>query len=310
MNKNEDKDLEVYLAETGDADVEEAPKDNLGEHLENLEDSVKLYLHEIGKIPLLTAEQEIALAKRIENGENSAKQEMANANLRLVVSVARRYLGGSNMALLDLIQEGNIGLLRAIDGYDYHKGYKFSTYAMWWIRQAITRAIADQSRTIRIPVHMKEQMNRIKKVSRQFLLENGREASTEELAMQMNLSPEYMKEILKLFADPVSLETPIGEEENTALIDFVFDRETPEQFDNVEQVMVRERLDEILKELSEREQGILRLRFGFIDGRVWTLEEVGKEYRVTRERIRQIEGKALRKLRAKKDVKYLKDYID
>lgn len=297
------KELELYLSE--DADEEEI----IGDNSEYIEDSVKLYLREIGKIPLLTAQQEIALAKRIENGENAAKQEMANANLRLVVSVAKRYVRGSNMTLLDLIQEGNIGLLRAIDGYDYHRGYKFSTYAMWWIRQAITRAIADQSGTIRIPVHMKEQMGKVRKVSRQFLLDNGREAKAEEIAQLMDMPVEHIEEIFKLFQETISLETPIGEEEDAVLIDFVSDSKVQEQFYTVEQLMIREQIDEILSELSEREQRILRLRFGLEDGEIRTLEEIGKEYHVTRERIRQIEVKALRKLRSKTKIRQLKDYI-
>lgn len=304
------EDLEAYLAEADSDIVEEIENENFMDSSEYVEDSIKMYLHEIGKIPLLTAEQEIALAKRIEHGDDTARQEMANANLRLVVSVAKRYVGGSNMTLLDLIQEGNIGLLRAIDGYDYHRGYKFSTYAMWWIRQAITRAIADQSRTIRIPVHMKEQMNKVRKVSRQFLLDNGREARAEEIAELMDMPQKHIEEIIKLFGDTVSLETPIGEEENSSLIDFVEDTVTPEQFHSVEQVMISEQIDEILGELSDREQRILRLRFGFVDERIWTLEEIGKEFHVTRERIRQIEVKALRKLRAKKKTKQLREYIE
>lgn len=304
------EDLEAYLAEADDDIIEEISDENFLDSSAYVEDSIKMYLHEIGRIPLLTAEQEIGLAKRIEKGDETARKDMANANLRLVVSVAKRYVGGSNMTLLDLIQEGNIGLLRAIDGYDYHRGYKFSTYAMWWIRQAITRAIADQSRTIRIPVHMKEQMNRVRKISRQFLLDHGREANSEELADMMDISQEHIEEILKLFGDTISLETPIGEEEDSSLIDFVEDTDTPEQFHSVEQVMISEQIDEILAELSEREQRILRLRFGFVDEKIWTLEEIGREFHVTRERIRQIEVKALRKLRAKKKAKQLKEYIE
>lgn len=305
------EDLETYLAGAEFEEAEEITDENFMEDdSERIEDSVKLYLREIGKIPLLTREQEVAIAERIEKGEEAARQEMANANLRLVVSVAKRYVGGSNMTLLDLIQEGNIGLLRAIDGYDYRKGYKFSTYAVWWIRQAVTRAIADQSRTIRIPVHMKEQMSRVRKVSRQFLLDHGREAKAEEIAELMKVPKEHIEEILKLFGDIISLETPIGEEEDSALIDFVADVGTPEQFQTVEKIMMRQQIDEIMEELSEREQRILRLRFGFVDEKVWTLEEIGQEFHVTRERIRQIEVKALRKLRTKKKIRQLKEYID
>lgn len=287
-------------------ELTENPQDGL----EYVEDSVKMYLREIGKIPLLTAEQEIELSKRVENGEEAARREMAEANLRLVVSVAKRYAVGSGMTLLDLIQEGNIGLLRAIDGYDYCKGYRFSTYAMWWIRQAVTRAIADQGDTIRIPVHMKEKMAKIRKISRQFLLKNGREANADELACFMDIPKEQVEDILKLFGDTISLETPVGEEEDTTLLNFVADTDTPEQFHHVEQIMLREEVEKVLEELSERERRILLLRFGFVEGRIWTLEEIGKEYHVTRERIRQIEIKALRKLRVKKRMGRLKEYIE
>lgn len=284
--------------------------DNVDSSSEYIDDSVKIYLRQIGKIPLLTGLQEIEIAKRIEKGDENAKQEMANANLRLVVSVAKRFVRGSNMSLLDLIQEGNIGLLKAVDKFDYHKGYKFSTYAMWWIRQAITRAIADQSRMIRIPVHMKEQMHRVNKVSRKFLLENGREATVDELSENMQIPKEHMDEIMKLFRDTISLDTPVGEEEDSMLMNFVADESMPEQFLSAEHVMMREQIDEILAELSEREQRVLRLRFGFLDGRIWTLEEVGNEFHVTRERIRQIEVRAIQRLRVKQKTKNLKSYIE
>ncbi len=274
------------------------------------EDSVKSYLKEIGNIPLLTAEQEIEISKRIENGEVTAKEILTNANLRLVVSVAKKYVRGSNMNLLDLIQEGNIGLLKAVDKFDYHRGYKFSTYAMWWIRQTITRAIADQARTIRIPVHMKEQMNKITKASGKFLADAGREPTLAELAGIMNLEEERMEEIIKLYGDAISLDTPIGEEEDSILKDFIADESMPEQFSSAEHVMLVQEIDEILSSLTEREQRVIRLRFGFVDGRVWTLEEVGKEYHVTRERIRQIEVRALCRLRMKKGTKKLKTYLE
>lgn len=280
------------------------------EEVDYVEDSVKIYLKEIGRIPLLTYEQEQNLAERIEQGEEKAKIEMVNSNLRLVVSVAKRYVNGSNMTLLDLIQEGNLGLMKAIDKFDYHKGYKFSTYAMWWIRQSITRAIADQSRTIRIPVHMKEQMDKITSASRRYLAEHGREPTVGELAELMRMERDDMQEIVKLYGDTISLNTPIGEEEDSMLIDFVEDDSMPEQFLSIEQVMMREQVHEILKELTEREQRVLKLRFGFVDGRTWTLEEVGKEFHVTRERIRQIEARALRNLRMKRETKKLKTFIE
>jgi RNA polymerase primary sigma factor len=273
------------------------------------EDSVRAYLKEIGNIPLLTQAQEVELAKRIEHGEEAAKKAMANANLRLVVSVAKRYVRGSNMTLLDLIQEGNIGLLKAIDKYNYHKGFKFSTYAMWWIRQAMTRAIADQSRTIRIPVHMKEEMSKITKASRRFLSDNGRDPSVNELAELMNISSERMFDIVKWYGDTISLDAPIGNEDSL-IMDFVADESMPEQFASVEHVMLGEEINGILSDLTEREQRVIRLRFGLIDGRVWTLEEVGKEYNVTRERIRQIESRALHRLRMKRETKKLRAYLD
>lgn len=275
-----------------------------------IEDSIRLYLKEIGKIPLLTGEEELEIAKRVEAGDMEAKEIMTNSNLRLVVSVAKRYVGGSNMTLLDLIQEGNIGLIKAVDKFDYHKGYKFSTYAMWWIRQAITRAIADQSRTIRIPVHMKEQMRKVTKASRKFLAETGKEPTLSELAAIMELTEERMAEIMKLYGDTISLDAPIGEEADSALKDFVADENTPDQYLTVDHALLGEQLDKILSVLTEREQRIIRLRFGFVDDRIWTLEEVGKEYHVTRERIRQIETRALRRLRVRRDTKTLRSYLE
>lgn len=277
---------------------------------EYLDDSVKIYLREIGQIPLLTCEEELALAKRIEEGDCLAKQEMVNANLRLVVSVAKRYVRGSNMTLLDLIQEGNLGLMRAVERFDYHKGYKFSTYAMWWIRQAITRAIADQARTIRIPVHMKEKMTKVRKTCHQFMVDEGREATIEEIVQLVDMPMEHVKEVLELNRDTISLETTFGEEESTELLDFVSDESAPEQYHEVEQSVMREEIREALGELSEREQRVLVLRFGFQDGKIRTLEEVGKEFHVTRERIRQIEARALRNLRTKKKTKLLKEYLE
>ena len=253
------------------------------------EDSVRLYLKEIGSIPLLDAQQELQIAMRMEKGDEKAKEELINSNLRLVVSVAKKYVGGSGMSLLDLIQEGNVGLMKAVERFDYHKGYKFSTYAMWWIRQSVTRAIADQSKTIRIPVHMRETMNKIKKESRRFLSETGREPTAEEISDFMKIPCERVEEILKCFGNTVSLETPIGEEEDTLLVDFIADDHTPEQFRTTEYTMLQDELDDLLSTLTEREQTVLRLRYGFVDGRIWTLEEIGKIYHVTRERIRQID---------------------
>ena len=250
------------------------------------------------------------MAKQIETGSQSAKEKMINSNLRLVVSVAKRYAAGSSMGLLDLIQEGNIGLMKAVDKFDYRKGFKFSTYAMWWIRQSITRAIADQARTIRIPVHMKEKMGKVSSAARKFLAENGREPNVEELAESMGIGREQMDEIMRLYSDTVSLDTPVGEEEDSMLMNFVADESMPEQFEAAKHGILAEQVNEILSELTEREQTILRLRFGFVENRVWTLEEVGKEYHVTRERIRQIEGKALRKLKIKKETRCLRAYIE
>ena len=275
----------------------------------SIEDPVRMYLKEIGKVPLLSAEEEISLAKRMENGDEEAKKRLAEANLRLVVSIAKRYVG-RGMLFLDLIQEGNLGLIKAVEKFDYRKGYKFSTYATWWIRQAITRAIADQARTIRIPVHMVETINKLIRVSRQLLQELGREPTPEEIAEEMHMSVERVREILKISQEPVSLETPIGEEEDSHLGDFIQDDNVPVPADAAAFTMLKEQLEEVLGTLTEREQKVLRLRFGLDDGRARTLEEVGKEFNVTRERIRQIEAKALRKLRHPSRSRKLKDILD
>ena len=275
----------------------------------SIEDPVRMYLKEIGKVPLLSAEEEIELAKRMENGDEAAKKRLAEANLRLVVSIAKRYVG-RGMLFLDLIQEGNLGLIKAVEKFDYRKGYKFSTYATWWIRQAITRAIADQARTIRIPVHMVETINKLIRVSRQLLQELGREPTPEEIAKEMDMSVERVREILKISQEPVSLETPIGEEEDSHLGDFIQDDNVPVPADAAAFTLLKEQLVEVLSTLTDREQKVLRLRFGLDDGRARTLEEVGKEFNVTRERIRQIEAKALRKLRHPSRSRKLKDYLD
>ena len=275
----------------------------------SIEDPVRMYLKEIGKVPLLTAEEEIELAKRMEAGDEKAKQKLAEANLRLVVSIAKRYVG-RGMLFLDLIQEGNLGLIKAVEKFDYEKGYKFSTYATWWIRQAITRAIADQARTIRIPVHMVETINKLIRESRQLLQELGREPLPEEIAERMGISVERVREILKISQEPVSLETPIGEEEDSHLGDFIQDQNVPVPAEAAASNLLRDQLNEVLDTLTEREQKVLRLRFGMDDGRARTLEEVGKEFQVTRERIRQIEAKALRRLRHPSKSRKLKDYLD
>ncbi|MFU0799688.1 MAG: RNA polymerase sigma factor RpoD [Xylanivirga thermophila] len=275
----------------------------------NIDDPVRMYLKEIGKIPLLTAEEEIELAKRMEAGDEVAKKKLAEANLRLVVSIAKRYVG-RGMLFLDLIQEGNLGLLKAVEKFDYRKGYKFSTYATWWIRQAITRAIADQARTIRIPVHMVETINKLVRVSRQLLQEKGREPTPEEIAQEMGISEEKVREIQKIAQEPVSLETPIGEEEDSHLGDFIPDDDVPAPADAAAFTLLKEQLVDVLDTLTPREEKVLKLRFGLEDGRARTLEEVGKEFNVTRERIRQIEAKALRKLRHPSRSKKLKDYLD
>ncbi|MDI6602288.1 MAG: RNA polymerase sigma factor RpoD [Thermoanaerobacteraceae bacterium] len=275
----------------------------------SIDDPVRMYLKEIGKIPLLTPEEEIELAKRIEKGDEEAKKKLAEANLRLVVSIAKRYVG-RGMLFLDLIQEGNLGLIKAVEKFDYRKGYKFSTYATWWIRQAITRAIADQARTIRIPVHMVETINRLIRVSRQLLQQLGREPSPDEIAREMGISEDKVREIMKIAQEPVSLETPIGEEEDSHLGDFIPDDDAPAPADAATFMMLKEQLKEVLDTLTPREEKVLRLRFGLDDGRARTLEEVGKEFNVTRERIRQIEAKALRKLRHPSRSKKLKDFLE
>ena len=275
----------------------------------SIEDPVRMYLKEIGKVSLLSADEEIELAKRMEKGDEAAKKRLAEANLRLVVSIAKRYVG-RGMLFLDLIQEGNLGLIKAVEKFDYRKGYKFSTYATWWIRQAITRAIADQARTIRIPVHMVETINKLIRVSRQLLQELGREPTPEEIAEEMDMPVDRVREILKISQEPVSLETPIGEEEDSHLGDFIQDDNVPVPADAAAFTLLKEQLVEVLSTLTDREQKVLRLRFGLDDGRARTLEEVGKEFNVTRERIRQIEAKALRKLRHPSRSRKLNDYLD
>ena len=310
LEDNGDMDPELFLEEgieDGDIDMEHIDL-SVPEGV-NMEDPVRMYLKEIGKVPLLSMEDEIELAKRIELGDEAAKQQLAEANLRLVVSIAKRYVG-RGMLFLDLIQEGNLGLIKAVEKFDYKKGYKFSTYATWWIRQAITRAIADQARTIRIPVHMVETINRLIRVSRQLLQELGREPTAEEISAKMELPVERVREIMKISQEPVSLETPIGEEEDSHLGDFIQDDHVAVPADAAAFTLLHEQLMEVLDTLTEREQKVLKLRFGLVDGRPRTLEEVGKEFNVTRERIRQIEAKALRKLRHPSRSKKLKDYLD
>ncbi|MBR6755711.1 MAG: RNA polymerase sigma factor RpoD [Peptococcaceae bacterium] len=274
-----------------------------------IDDPVRMYLKEIGRVPLLTAEEEVALAKRMEQGDEEAKKQLAEANLRLVVSIAKRYVG-RGMLFLDLIQEGNLGLIKAVEKFDYGKGFKFSTYATWWIRQAITRAIADQARTIRIPVHMVETINKLIRVSRQLLQELGRDPTPEEIAAAMEIPVERVREIQKVAQEPVSLETPIGEEEDSHLGDFIEDEEAPAPAEAASYILLKEQLESVLDTLTPREEKVLRLRFGLDDGRSRTLEEVGQEFGVTRERIRQIEAKALRKLRHPSRSRKLKDYLD
>ncbi len=303
----ETDDDEILLTEEDEVDVENLDL-TIPEGI-SIEDPVRMYLKEIGKVPLLSAEEEIELAQKMEEGDEEAKKKLAEANLRLVVSIAKRYVG-RGMLFLDLIQEGNLGLIKAVEKFDYRKGYKFSTYATWWIRQAITRAIADQARTIRIPVHMVETINKLIRVSRQLLQELGREPSPEEIAKEMNMPVERVREILKISQEPVSLETPIGEEEDSHLGDFIQDDHVPVPADAATFTLLKEQLSEVLGTLTEREQKVLRLRFGLDDGRARTLEEVGKEFNVTRERIRQIEAKALRKLRHPSRSRKLKDYLD
>ena len=306
-----DLDPELFL----DEDLEEEEEIDV-EHLDlsvpegiSLEDPVRMYLKEIGKIPLLSTEEEIGLAKKMELGDKDAQKRLAESNLRLVVSIAKRYVG-RGMQFLDLIQEGNLGLIKAVEKFDYTKGYKFSTYATWWIRQAITRAIADQARTIRIPVHMVETINRLVRTSRQLLQELGREPTTEEIAARLEMPVERVAEIMKMSQEPVSLETPIGEEEDSHLVDFIQDDNVLIPQDAAAFTLLHEQLMEVLLTLTDREQKVLRLRFGLDDGRPRTLEEVGRQFKVTRERIRQIEAKALRKLRHPSRSKKLKDYLD
>ena len=309
------KEIETEIEEevVPDSDKEEGEKEiSLEKTIPKtvaVDDPVRMYLKEIGKVPLLSADEEIDLAKRMEAGEEAAKQKLCEANLRLVVSIARRYVG-RGMLFLDLIQEGNLGLIKAVDKFDWRKGYKFSTYATWWIRQAITRSIADQARTIRIPVHMVETINKLMRVSRQLLQEYGREPLPEEIAKEMDISEDKVREILKIAQEPVSLETPIGEEEDSHLGDFIPDEDVPAPADAAAFSMLKEQLVEVLDTLTEREQKVLKLRFGLEDGRARTLEEVGKRFDVTRERIRQIEAKALRKLRHPSRSKKLKDYLE
>ena len=299
-----DPDVEAMVDEAADLDIEASIPKSIA-----VDDPVRMYLKEIGKVPLLTADEEIELAKRMEKGDEEAKKRLCEANLRLVVSIAKRYVG-RGMLFLDLIQEGNLGLIKAVDKFDYTKGYKFSTYATWWIRQAITRSIADQARTIRIPVHMVETINKLIRVSRQLLQTYGREPSPEEIALEMGITVEKVREIQKIAQEPVSLETPIGEEEDSHLGDFIPDEDVPAPAEAAAFSMLKEQLVEVLDTLTEREQKVLKLRFGLEDGRARTLEEVGKEFDVTRERIRQIEAKSLRKLRHPSRSKKLKDYLE
>ena len=303
----DDPDVEAVFAENPEAkeiDLEATISKNIA-----VDDPVRMYLKEIGKVPLLTAQEEIDLARRMEQGDEYAKQKLCEANLRLVVSIAKKYVG-RGMLFLDLIQEGNLGLIKAVDKFDWTKGYKFSTYATWWIRQAITRSIADQARTIRIPVHMVETINKLIRVSRQLLQEEGREPSPDEVAEEMGISVEKVREILKIAQEPVSLETPIGEEEDSHLGDFIPDEDAPAPAEAAAFSMLKEQLVDVLGTLTDREQKVLKLRFGLEDGRARTLEEVGKKFDVTRERIRQIEAKALRKLRHPTRSKKLKDYLE
>ena len=305
---NDDVDLQedpdLIMDEPQDVDLEATLPKGIA-----VDDPVRMYLKEIGKVPLLSADEEIELAKRMEQGDEEAKKILCEANLRLVVSVAKRYVG-RGMQFLDLIQEGNLGLIKAVDKFDYHKGYKFSTYATWWIRQAITRAIADQARTIRIPVHMVETINKLVRVNRQLLQELGREPRPDEIAEEMGISEEKVREIIKIAQEPVSLETPIGEEEDSHLGDFIPDDDAPAPDSMATYAMLKKQLTEVLDTLTPREEKVVRLRFGLDDGKTRTLEDVGKEFNVTRERIRQIEAKALRKLRHPSRSKRLKDYLD
>ena len=315
ISETEPDDFELNELNSED-EAEEENKENNSKDFEaaitkgiTVDDPVRMYLKEIGKVPLLTAEEEIQLAKRMELGDEGAKKKLCEANLRLVVSIAKRYVG-RGMLFLDLIQEGNLGLIKAVDKFDWKKGYKFSTYATWWIRQAITRSIADQARTIRIPVHMVETINKLIRISRQLLQELGREPTPEEIALEMDITVEKVREILKIAQEPVSLETPIGEEEDSHLGDFIPDDDVPAPSEAAAFSMLKEQLVEVLDTLTERERKVLKLRFGLEDGRARTLEEVGRQFDVTRERIRQIEAKALRKLRHPSRSKKLKDYLE
>jgi len=303
-HEDADVSLEDINLEAGEIDLESTLPKGIA-----VDDPVRMYLKEIGKVPLLSAEEEIELAKQMELGDDEAKKRLCEANLRLVVSIAKRYVG-RGMLFLDLIQEGNLGLIKAVDKFDWRKGYKFSTYATWWIRQAITRSIADQARTIRIPVHMVETINKLIRISRQLLQEYGREPTPEEIASEMDISEEKVREILKIAQEPVSLETPIGEEEDSHLGDFIPDDDVPAPAEAAAFSMLKEQLVEVLDTLTDREQKVLKLRFGLDDGRARTLEEVGRRFDVTRERIRQIEAKALRKLRHPSRSKKLKDYLE
>ena len=300
----ESDDVDLVVDESGEIDIEASLPKGV-----TVDDPVRMYLKEIGKVPLLSADEEIELAKRMEQGDEEAKKMLCEANLRLVVSIAKRYVG-RGMLFLDLIQEGNLGLIKAVEKFDSTKGFKFSTYATWWIRQAITRSIADQARTIRIPVHMVETINKLIRISRQLLQEYGREPTPEEIAAEMEISEEKVREIMKIAQEPVSLETPIGEEEDSHLGDFIPDEDVPAPAEAAAFSMLKEQLVEVLDTLTEREQRVLKLRFGLEDGRARTLEEVGKTFDVTRERIRQIEAKALRKLRHPSRSKKLKDYLE
>ncbi|MBE7053724.1 MAG: RNA polymerase sigma factor RpoD [Ruminococcaceae bacterium] len=300
----EDLDKELNEIQSQNEEIDLSIPEGVG-----LDDPVRMYLKEIGKVPLLSADEEVELAERMANGDEMAKKRLSEANLRLVVSIAKRYVG-RGMLFLDLIQEGNLGLIKAVEKFDCTKGFKFSTYATWWIRQAITRAIADQARTIRIPVHMVETINKLIRVSRQLLQELGREPRVEEIAKEMNMSEERVREIMKIAQEPVSLETPIGEEEDSILGDFIPDSDAPAPSDMAAFMLLKEQLTDVLKSLTQREEKVLRLRFGLDDGRPRTLEEVGKEFDVTRERIRQIEAKALRKLRHPSRSRKLKDFLE
>ncbi len=303
----DDVDTDVDLKDDPDFLISQSDEDILKGI--NIDDPVRMYLKEIGKVPLLSGSEEIKLAKRMESGDDEAKKRLAEANLRLVVSIAKRYVG-RGMQFLDLIQEGNLGLIKAVEKFDYTKGYKFSTYATWWIRQAITRAIADQARTIRIPVHMVETINKLIRIKRQLLQELGRDATPDEIAIEMEMEPDKVRDILKIAQEPVSLETPIGEEEDSHLGDFIQDEVVQAPSDAATFALLKDQLSAVLHTLTDREQKVLRLRFGLDDGRARTLEEVGKEFEVTRERIRQIEAKALRKLRHPSRSKKLKDYLE